>query len=253
MSDLRAFLGRLLGWSDERVIDHALSSIGLAAECRAALVLLGKVDVVPVAWALHRRAFGKECPFVVCDPRRRNVAATVRSPTNHRSGRQAVVTAFGGTLCMRAHGRPSDFAAMRALLRDRHDVRLVICADDRVEASPFLVRPEPIHLPPLTDRPGEITRIIDEYAHDAIVELSAQRTGFTKTDHAWVRDHATKSLAEIEKATLRLVALRATRSVGIAAVRLGMNTVSLKKWIGRRGMPADYAQPRWSTTKGVHS
>ena len=46
-----------------------------------------------------------------------------------------------------------------------------------------------------------------------------------------------KPLAEIEKATLRLVAIRSSRNVSAAAARLGMAPVSLSRWIGRRTLP----------------
>jgi hypothetical protein len=54
---------------------------------------------------------------------------------------------------------------------------------------------------------GRALRIIYEYALDAVAELDAAETGFTEADHAWVHAHASGSLAEIEKATLRLVAV----------------------------------------------
>jgi hypothetical protein len=52
-----------------------------------------------------------------------------------------------------------------------------------------------------------------------------------------VRKNAASSLPEIEKATLRLVALRHSRNLSQAAARLGMAPVSLSRWIGRREMP----------------
>ena len=56
-------------------------------------------------------------------------------------------------------------------------------------------------------------------------------------DNAWVRQHASASLAEIEKATLRLIALRASRTLSAAAERLGMAPVSLSRWMERRRPP----------------
>jgi hypothetical protein len=69
---LRSFCARIFGWANDPAVDHALRSIGLAADHRAALVLLGETDLVPIAYALHRRALGAERPFVMCDPRRGN-------------------------------------------------------------------------------------------------------------------------------------------------------------------------------------
>jgi hypothetical protein len=50
-------------------------------------------------------------------------------------------------------------------------------------------------------------------------------------------EHAATSLGEIEKATLRLTAIRMDGSIGRAAERLGMAPVSLRRWIGRRELP----------------
>jgi len=80
--ELRAYLGRLLGWSNTGGVAHALRSIELAREHRAQLVLCGPGDLVPLAYGLHRRAFGGDTPFIVCDPRRGNTPASVRSPAN---------------------------------------------------------------------------------------------------------------------------------------------------------------------------
>src|SRR5262249_56891956 len=90
---------------------------------------------------------------------------------------------------------------------------------------------------PLGDRAAELDRIMAEYAGDAIAELSAPPSSFTADDHAWVRNKAAASLAEIEKATLRLVTLRTSRSLSHAAAQLGMAAVSLSRWLGRRNQP----------------
>jgi hypothetical protein len=50
-------------------------------------------------------------------------------------------------------------------------------------------------------------------------------------------EHAATSFGEIEKATLRLTAIRMCGSIGRAAARLGMAPVSPKRWIGRRELP----------------
>jgi hypothetical protein len=83
---LRAFLARILGWSNERAVELALRSLALALNHRATLVLCGEGDMVPIAWALHRRTLGPDRPFIVCDPRRGTKAASVRAPASHASG-----------------------------------------------------------------------------------------------------------------------------------------------------------------------
>jgi hypothetical protein len=61
-----------------------------------------------------------------------------------------------------------------------------------------------------------------------------------------MRDHAAASLAEVEKATLRLVTLRTSRNMRHAAARLGMAPVSLFRWLGRRKWSKRaYDEHRW--------
>jgi hypothetical protein len=92
-------------------------------------------------------------------------------------------------------------------------------------------------VPPLASRADEIDRIIMEYAQDASAELRTPRTGFLAVDREWVRTYSAKSLPDIEKGTLRLVAIRQSRNLSNAAERLGMAPVSLSRWIGRRTLP----------------
>ena len=235
---LRGFLARLLGWRSDRleVVDHALRSIRLAATRRAALVLCGDGDLMPTARAIHRRALGDDRPFIVCDPRRRRSEATVRSAENYETGLQAFTAAHGGSLCVRNRRLPRDFERVVGALRDPDArVQLVVCAGASEDCRSYLAHP--ITVPPLAGREAEIDRIIEEYAEDAVVELGAPRVGFPAVDHAWVREHGSSSLSEIEKATLRLTALRHSRNLSQAAARLGMAPVSLSRWIGRRRMP----------------
>lgn len=234
---VRGFLERLLGWSNSIAVDLAIQAFGLAADGLAALVLGGHEDLVPIAWSLHRRAFGPVRPFIVCDPRRGNVSASVRSPANYVSCARGFLAARGGTLCVRARRLPADFAATVALLRRAGDLMLVICIDGDGEASPLLVRPAPIRLPPLARRTDELDRIIDEYGCDAVSEFGGTMPALTDHERAWVREHAATSLCEIEKATLRLVAIRAARNMSTAAAHLGMAPVSLSRWIARRHLP----------------
>jgi ActR/RegA family two-component response regulator len=235
---LRGFLARMLGWRGDRteVVDRALRSIRMAVTRRAALVLCGDGDLVPTARSVHRHALGDDRRFVVCDPRRRRSKATVRSAENYETGMQAFEAARGGSLCVRNRRLPRDFEQVVAALRDPDaGVQLIVCAGRSDDCRSYLA--SPIGVPSLVGREAEIHRIIDEYAEDAVVELGAPRVGFLPADHAWVRQHAASSLSEIEKATLRLVALRHSRNVSHAAARLGMAPVSLSRWIGRREMP----------------
>ena len=234
---LRGFIARILGWSDEcaQAIEHALGSVRLSTSQRAALVLLGETDLVPIAHALHRRTIGPERPFVVCDRRRLNMPASVRSPTNLESGVAAIQAARGGSLCIHRIRAPKDFPSLVPLVRDPvSSVHLIVCASARDALDPFLILPAPIRLPPLSARVSELPRIVDEYALDAISTLGEDAAGFTDADRTWVLDHSVGTLPEIEAATLRLVALRISLTVTGAAEMLGMSHVALSRWLLRR-------------------
>jgi hypothetical protein len=236
---LRAFLARILGWSDTHAVELALNSVTLAAAGCIALVLCGAGDVVPIALALHRRVRESGRPFVVADPRRGDQPASVRSPASRKNAVEALGDARSGTLCIRLRlGRsPTDLAKTVPLLRAADDVMLILCATPHTAGDRLLIRPAPVVVPPLASRAHELERIVDECAADAIAELAAPPSSFTADDHAWVREHAATSLAEIEAATLRLVALRTSRNLSHAAARLGMAPVSLNRWLGRRELP----------------
>jgi hypothetical protein len=234
---LRGFLARILGWSDEHAmaVENALRSIHLSVTHRAALVLLGDTDLVPIAQALHRRTVGADHPFVICDPRRSNTRISIRAPMRYESAVAAFQAARGGSLCVRHRRIPNDFSSVIPLVRDpAAPVQLVLLADAQHDVHPFLVLPVPIRVPSLSARVSELPRIIDEYAVDAISMLDAHHEGFTEADRTWVIDHAAGTLPEIEKATLRLVALRMSRSLTGAAEQLGMSWVGLRDWLHRR-------------------
>ena len=175
------------------------------------------------------------------------IAASVRSPANRANGAAALAAAAGGSLCVRTCRLPHDFPALAARLRDTDDVLVIICIE-RDDADPLLIRPAPIVVPPLASRAAEIDRVIAEYAADAIAELGAPLAAFTSADGTWVREHAATSLAEVEKATLRLVAIRTSRNLTAAAARLGIAPVSLLRWLERRKLPvmtpSDQSEPR---------
>jgi hypothetical protein len=248
---LHGFVARILGWSPGRAdaVEHAMRSLRLAGEHRTALVLLGETDMVPIAYALHRRTIGVDAPFVVGDPRRFDTDATVRSPANYASAVAGFTAATGGTLCLHCRRLPRDFPSMVAMARTIHaSVQLMICADARFDAHPFLVLPAPIRVPSLLTRTEELPRIVDEYARDAVEELRSREerrpgVAFTVADRQWVLDNSPRTLGEIEKATRRIAAIRMSSSLPRAAERLGMAPVSLTRWIGRRTLPpADRAE-----------
>jgi len=250
---LRGFVARILGWSPSRAnaVEHAMRSLTLVVERRATLVLLGESDLVPIAYALHRRTLGTDAPFVVCDKRRFNVDENVRSPTNFTSSVIGFTAAKGGTLCLSYPRVPRDFPTMVALARNLNtSVQLMLLGDARWDRHPFVVLPAPIRVPSLVTRTEELPRIVEEYARDAVAELRERersrykrraprrrRVSFTAEDRQWVLDNSPQTLGEIEKSTLRIAAIRMSVNLNRAADRLGMAPVSLKRWIGRRSLP----------------
>jgi hypothetical protein len=231
---LRAFCARLLGWDRERrvVVDRALRSIRMSLTQRAPLVLRGDGDMVPIAHALHRRVLGPDRPFVVCDPRRHDQAATVRSPRSCGTVAAALKAAAGGSVCVRLKRLPRGFPALLARVSEPGaGVQLILC-EGRVSTT-FLFS-TPMDVPPLATRTQDLPRIIDEYALDALDALGAPVASFQREDHRWILEHASTSLFDIEKATLRRVALRSSANMTRAAARLGMAPVSLFRWLGRR-------------------
>lgn len=244
---VRDFCFRLLGRKhDSGDVDQALRALRLATYRRAALVLCGEGDLVPIAYALHCRTLGLDAPFVVCDRRRRNVLASVRSPANRESGVVAWKAADGGSLCMCSSRLPSDVSELLARLHKpepERPVQLVVClnGDNR---RLLLAGPVPIRVSPLRKRTEELPRIVEEYAEEAIAALNAPAGSFTHADLWWVIERAARSLAEIEKATLRIVALRVSANVPQAAELLGIAPISLVRWLKRRSVPGCAHDPR---------
>jgi hypothetical protein len=233
---LREFCTRILGWGGDRMraVEHALRAIRLAAARRLPLVLRGEEDLVPLAHALHRRVLVPAAPFVVCDPRREDLPASVRSPANHGRGVVAFEAAAGGSLCVRSSRLPHDLPELLGLVDEPDSgVQLIVCMRSHARGG-LLAGSMPIEVPPLGVREAELPRIVQAYADDAIAALHAPASCFSEDDHDWVMKHDARSLSEIEKATLRIVALKKTDSVHQAAKVLGMAPVSLSRWLDRR-------------------
>lgn len=242
-TDLRGFVARLIGWSDDAAIDHAMRSLRGAAARRHPLVLCGAGDLVAVASSIHRRAFGVLAPFVVCDPRRREGKATVRSAGNIDTGMDALGQAIGGSLCVWSRRLPRDFDEVRLALRDPAlDVTLIVCSESSRRA---LCAVDPVAIPPLTSRALEVPRIIDEYAEE-IAAATCATVPLTAADREWILRNSASSLGEIDKGGRRLLAVRNHGdSTSAAAWALGMAPISLARWLGRR---ARVAGPRTIAT-----
>jgi hypothetical protein len=96
------------------------------------------------------------------------------------------------------------------------------------------IGPSLIDIPTIAARQGELARTIQEYAADAATALGVSRALFTDDDCQWVAEHAAHTLPEIDAATQRLTAFRATGQISKAAGLLGMAAVSLTRWLERR-------------------
>ncbi|MGH9888171.1 MAG: FHA domain-containing protein, partial [bacterium] len=173
---LREFCQRLLGWGGDRTraVDQALRTIRAATARRAALVLCGDGDLVPIAYALHRYTQGDAAPFIVCDRRRRDTNATVRARTNIPTGMEAFTAATGGSLCLRWPRLPADIdEVVGRAYEPESEVQLVMCVR-RQHRAVALSGTMTIQMPPLQIREIELPRIVEEYAADAIKALGAR-------------------------------------------------------------------------------
>lgn len=238
---LRAMLARLFGWTVDREesIDHALQAIRSSTTRRTPLFVCSSSNPVAIAYQLHRRAFDVDRPFVRCDPRQKVSGESVRSLPNVMTAREALASARGGTVCVWASRLPSDVGLIReAMLDPDSRLQVVVCATKPTRAvSGALQLPPAIVIPSLARRTRELGLIVDEYADDAREELGASPYHFDRADRAWVVENASTSLAGIEAATMRLVALRKhDNNLSRAADALGVAQVSLSRWCRRNGV-----------------
>jgi hypothetical protein len=225
---LRELLARLIGWSDERRVNLALRSIRMAATRRESLQLSGEnaPTLLSVARLLHLRTLGSDRPFAICArrPRKANPQrwATYGGVARYDSGIEALAAANGGTLCVGLRP-PHDLAQVIEAHRDPSSrVQLIVCT----RTCPHDPLIAPIVMPPLAERTHELDQIIDAYAVDAGGTLTA-------SDRAWIRSHESQTLAEIERATQRLVTTR-LHGITPAAELLGLSHSSLSEWVARR-------------------
>jgi len=232
--ELRAFCCRLFGWGDEvaDVVDDRMHTILTAARQGTPIALRGESDLVPVAHALHRRLFGPDAPFVVCDPQRRHSDGAGRWQPNRITGRLALDAAIGGSVCVRAKSLPPDFLALATSFREAGSLAMLfVCLHDRDPIRDVLC--PPVDIPSLAERASDHERLLDEYLRDAAKTLGVRRVRLAPhLRESILRD--VESLADLENTTLRVVAIASARSVAQAATRLHMASVSLSRWVGRR-------------------
>ena len=232
--ELRVFCRRLLGSSEARSVqvEDAVDGVLTAVARGMPIALRGASDLVPVAYALHRRILGADRPFVVCDPRRREGEGSVRAPPSRRTVALAVEAAMDGSICLRSRRLPADFDRLRESVRDAAPFPTVfVClhGDDRVRD--LLCRP--LEIPPLAARASESHRLLQEALDEAATALGTGRLRLPHQARQGVLERVA-SFAELEKTALRIVALASARNPSRAAVRLRIAPVSLTRWLHRR-------------------
>ncbi len=221
---LHAFLSRIIGWDELRRadVDRALRVVRDFASGQVALLLCGEGDLVPVARWIHEQVVGADHPLIVSEP---------SAPTGVALA--ALRAARGGTWCVRTRHLPAGFGTARAELdHPATSVRLIVCSGR--DEPPAIASRARVDLPPLAQRAHEIDRVIDAFAAEALVAVEARASSFVAADRDWVRRNRSRTLAEIQTATRRLVALRHFGGVTRAAEFLSISHVALSKWRRRR-------------------
>jgi hypothetical protein len=232
--ELRVFCRRLLGSSEARSVqvDDAVDGVISAVARGLPIALRGTSDLVPVAYALHRRILGANRPFIVCDPRRYEGEGSVCAPPNRRTVALALEAAVDGSICLRSRRLPADFDRLCQSVRDAVPFPTVfVClhSDDRLRD--LLCRP--LEIPPLAARAAESHRLFQEALDEAATALGTKRLQLPRQARQGVLERVA-SFAELEKTALRIVALATARNPSQAAERLRMAPVSLKRWLHRR-------------------
>lgn len=234
-------LMRLLGEGAERSgdVDRALHTVLTCASGRGALTLYGSEDLGAVAQLLHRITLPR-WPFVRWERR------TGEDP------RAALAAAAGGTLCVSAHdlARTAElFAAGRR--RSPARVQLIVLVAAVRPLRPVLaVVAEPVMVTPMAKRKHERAGIIDELAEEAAAALGIAASPLSEADRRTILRFDAQTLPALERATLRVVALRHWRYFARAARQLGISHASLIEWADARGLGARHGRGRPTPAAG---
>jgi hypothetical protein len=232
--DLRAFCRRLLGPSGARsaLVDDAVDGLLVAVARGLPIALRGATDLVPVAYALHRRILGADRPFVVCDPRRREGRGSARMPPSRRTVARALEVARDGSICLRSRRLPTDFDLLRESLRHAVPATTIfVCLHGEDRVRDLVCRP--LEVCSLTARASESDDLLQEALEEAAAALGAARLHIPRRLRQGALD-GVASFAALAKTALRLTALASARNPSQAAAQLGMAPVSLMRWLHRR-------------------
>jgi hypothetical protein len=224
---LRRVLQRLIGFDARHraQVDRALRTVLTTASGHGVLTVYGNGDLAAVAHLLHRHALPGQ-PFVRWERR-----------TGSDPGR-ALAAAAGGTLCVSANDLSR--ALERIVERRRESttrVQLVILVTAIRRLRPIVATvAEPIVVTPLAKRKHERLRIIHELATDAAAALGIEASRLSEPDLRTILRFDARTLPAIERATLRIVALRHWDYFARAARALGMTHAALMEWAELRGL-----------------
>jgi len=211
----------------------------LTAVARCAVIALrGEGDLVPIAHALHRQLFGSQRRFVVCDPRRHEREGSARLPPNRKTSVLALSASAGGL--------PSDYDLLAPSRRIVNGTQLFVCLNSDDQVIDMLC--PPVRVASLAHRVSDLDRLISEYIADATRALDVGGTRIPERMHDAILWH-TKTLADLEKVVMRIVALKSAASVSEAARRLGMAPVSLTRWARHRGILAVLDEVEWDSER----
>lgn len=226
--DLRELLCRFFGWASEKAadVDRALRAVRDLAHLRTSLVICGDGKLDGVARMIHDRTLGLERPFSTRD--------------GSESGMLALSRATDGTLYVDGNDMPDDLQHVLVSLRlPDTRARLIVGADD-YEVGAQLAAMVPtittLQIPPLAQRSGDIDRVLQAYAADAVAALGAPGAALREHDLKWIKDSKVSTLEEAAEVMLRVVAMR-NWGVTEGAERLGITHGALSRWARRRKLP----------------
>jgi pSer/pThr/pTyr-binding forkhead associated (FHA) protein len=225
LAKLRELVQRLVGFSDDRGpdVDRVLAAVRSMATQRAALVLCGPGDLAPIARRLHDHALRGGSYALVTSP-----AELARLDAKR-----------DGTVVVAATALPPAFELRMATRMPGARLRVIVLATepDQLGAAAASLGPTAtLVLTPLSDRRGEIFKLIRAYADDAVIAFGLDGPSFREHERTWLDRLEPDTHAELATLAERLVALR-TWGVTAGAERLGISHVALLRWAQRRKIP----------------
>lgn len=240
-SSLRAALARMMGWDTELAdaLDVAFQNFRFAVAGKAVFMMCGEGDLLPLAQELHQLVSDEARPIAFCSTgsrRRRpdHEADDLRSLKRVTSGREAVLVAHGGTICLDNRRLPRDVISMLDQVRDARDlVQTLVVVLSRYARKTEVFSPTPFIVPPLSARRREIERLFAEYEAISARKLGIAPLVLPITQRQWVRDHC-DNLSDFQTSVLRLIALHHAGSIYGAAGLLRMTRWGLQQWLSTR-------------------